>query len=183
MELAANSCCTSFIIPSSASAHSCLAAPPTPAPPTLGSPHQLCSGTQLPCSPLPSPCYLRTKVLFVEAANVADACSGLLKRSFNSRTLQENLLIPIRCNLSHISDPKSKVLKESPSHFLFVNVNEHHSISGFALLEHIIFFLPGSSCLNYLGSRSFRDLVALTFEVSRVLSPKLNREVMLLLFY
>lgn len=97
---------------------------------------------QLPCSLLPPPCHLSTSFLFVGAAHVADACSSLSKWAFSSRTLQENLLIPTRCNLSHISYPKSKVLKESSNHFLLVNVNENHSISGFALLEHFFFFFP-----------------------------------------
>lgn len=41
----------------------------------------------------------------------------------HSRILHENLLIPIKCKLSHISDSKFKVLKESPNHILFLNVN------------------------------------------------------------
>lgn len=45
------------------------------------------------------------------------------------------------------------------------------------------FLLPTYFCFNYFGSRTFRDLVVLTLVVIRVLSPRLNRDIILLLCF
>lgn len=66
--------------------------------------------------------------------------------------------------------------------FVNVNVNANHPDTGFALLEHFFFPLR-SSCLVYVGSRTFGVLVALDSEASRALLPMLNTAVVLLLCF
>lgn len=103
--------------------------------PNLGSPNQLCS------APPSSRASLQPPLLSLLLKDLILVCGGcqrcwcmqrFVKTILQFQNVTGKPADSIRCNLSHISDPESKVLKESFSHFLFVNLNENHLVSGYA---------------------------------------------------
>lgn len=154
-----------------------------PALPNLGSLHQLCSAPPSFMASVQPPLL---SLLLKDLIPVFWGCwhcwcmQRFVKTIIQFQNITGKPADSIRCNLSHISDPESKVLKESSSHFLFANLNENHLVSGYAPRTLFSPPLPIYFCFNYFGSRTFRDLVVLTLVVIRVLSPRLNKDFMLL---
>lgn len=105
-----------------------------PALPNLGSPYQLCSApfSMASLQPPPLSLPLRDLIPVCEGFQHCWCMQRFVKTIIQFQNITGKPADSISCNLSHISDPKSKVVKESSSHFLFLNVNENHLVSGYA---------------------------------------------------
>lgn len=114
-----------------------------PALPNLGFPHQLCSAPPSPALQFPpfSMASLQPSPFSLLLKDLIPVCEGcqrcwcmqrFVKTIIQFQNITGKPADSISCNLSHISDPESKVVKESSSHFLFVNLNENHLVSGYA---------------------------------------------------